>query len=153
MNAVWTNPGNHAKLMKIYEHSEIQEEKVKILNGLIYSKDTKVIIKTLDYCLTEKVRFSNVFYVLSGAADNPFAKQLVLDWLISNWNEFKKRIGGHGGTLLRKFVKIVVPICAIEHPEKAKKFLIENKTSGLEKTFLQVQEELEIHLNFIKRNK
>ncbi len=148
-NAVWSHPENYEKIMELYKKSNIQEEKLKFLSALTNSKLEVKIKETLNFCLTSEVRFANVFYALNAGAKNPYAKEVVLDWMIHNWDEFGKRVGGHGGTLLRRFVKIVVPICGIGNEDKVNKFIHENKIPGLEKTFEQIWEELEINSKFV----
>jgi aminopeptidase N len=152
-NAVWNSDKNYQVILDLYEKSNIQEEKVKMLNGLIHTKNKELIKKTLDYSLGQQVRFGNVFYILNGATDNMYAKKIVLDWMIQNWSEFLKRVGGHGGTLLRRFVKIVVPECGIGNEEKVEKFLTDRKAAGLENTFEQVREELLINSQFVRKVK
>jgi tricorn protease interacting factor F2/3 len=152
-NAVRTNEKNYDKVMELYKKSSVQEEKVKFLSALAKTENKALVKKTLDFCLTPDVRFANAFYALHSASDNPRGKKIALDWMIEKWDEFGKRVGGHGGTLLRRFVKIVIPECGIGEEEKVKKFIENNKVAGLEKSFDQVWEELQINSAFVNKIK
>jgi aminopeptidase N len=148
-NAMRSNESNYEKLIKLYEESDIQEEKVKFLSALTQSRNPATVEKVLNYCLGPQVRFGNVFYALHGAAENPAAEKVTFEWMVHNWEEFKNRVGGHGGTLLRRFVKIVIPTCGVGKEDEVRKFLDANAMEGLERTYEQVWEELQINSKFV----
>jgi aminopeptidase N len=149
-NAVWSDAQNYEKVKKLYLNSKTQEEQVKLLHALVCTKDIGKIKETLDFCLGPDVRFANVMVAVNAASKNPHGKEIVFRWVLDNWKEFGKRVGGHGGVLLRRFVKIVIPTCGIGHEDEVKEFIRKNKVAGLEKTFEQVWEELEINSAFVK---
>ncbi|MEO6508508.1 MAG: M1 family metallopeptidase, partial [Patescibacteria group bacterium] len=151
-NAVISSDINYEKMKELYLKSTVQEEKVKFLNALGKTQNKKLLIKTLDFSLSPEVKFANVMYAVNSVSNNPVGKEIALDWIINQWDEFGKRVGGHGGVLLRRLVKIVMPVCGVGHEDKVKKFIEKNKIIGLEKTFEQIWEELQINSEFVKLN-
>ena len=151
--AVWFDERNYAVLKKDYEKSQIQEEKVKLLSSLAFSKNKIQIKDFLSYSMTGKVPLSLFPYAVSSLARNPVAKESVLDWLMQSWSELEKRAGGLANMLLRRVLQAVIPICAIGREKETEAFLRKNKAVGLERTVEQVLEELRINSRFVRKYK
>ena len=103
--------------------------------------------------MSEKVRFSDFFYLIAATSRNPYALETTYDWFIENWDATKKRISGHSTVLLRRLLKIIIPVGAINKTDEALKFLNQNKIMGLERTYDQVLEELRVNSKFVKKYK
>ncbi len=146
---VWANQKNYPKIVDLYEKNEVQEEKNKLLMALANVKDEILIIKTLDYALTPRVRFGNILYVVFSASRNPYGRKVTFDWLKKNWGELRKRTGGHANTILRRIIKSIIPYC-LGYEKEADEFLKKNKVAGLERSYEQAIEELRINARFVK---
>jgi aminopeptidase N len=152
-NAVWSNDKNYELVLECYRKSSSQEEQVKLLQALTHSKNEKTIKKALDFCLSPEVRFSNLYAGVIAASKNSYGKKIAFDWLLDNWKELGKRVGGIGGTMLRREVQAILPIAGIGQEQKVKEFIKRKEISGLDKTFKQAWEELQINAAFVKSNK
>ncbi len=153
LGIVWIDGTNYKKIKELYEKSQIQEEKAKYLMAMGNSKSKEMIQNSLDYGLTNKVRFADLFYLIVSTSRNIFGTETSYDWLIKNWQELKKRTGGHSTVLLRRLLKMIIPIGAINKVNNAVAFLNKNKIIGLEKTYNQIIEELQINSKFIRKYK
>ncbi|OGK17879.1 hypothetical protein A2866_00485 [Candidatus Roizmanbacteria bacterium RIFCSPHIGHO2_01_FULL_39_8] len=151
--AVWQKDFYHGKIKELFEKSTVQEEKAKLLMSLGNSKNAHLIRKTLDYGLTGRVRFSDLFYLIAAVSRNRFATEEAYDWCVRNWDIIKKKTGGHSTVLLRRMLKMIVPIGAVRKVNDAITFLETHRIVGLERTYEQVKEELLINSRLVKRLK
>lgn len=145
---VWADQKKYQTIQRLYEESSVQEEKVKLLMALGNSKNQKLIQDTLEYGLSEKVRFSDFFYLVAATSRNRYGKELTYNWFCKNWENIKKRTGGHSTVLFRRMLKMIVPTGAVRKKEEAVKFLNTHRIEGLERTYEQVKEELKINARF-----
>jgi len=151
--AVWFDDRNYKVLKKDYEDSPIQEEKLKLLSALGFSKNKIQIKENLLYIMSAKVPFAFLSNAVSSLARNPFAKEDVIDWLMNSWPELVKRSGGLANMLLRRVLQSVIPLSGIGREKETEAFLRKNKVAGLERTVEQVLEELRINSRFVRKYK
>lgn len=151
--ASWIDAKNYAVLKKMYESELVYETKVKLLMSLGNVSDMKLLKQTLDYGLSSNVRLADLLYIIAAAARNPKVKTEVFTWFIKHWDRIKGQTGGHSTTLLRRLLKVIIPIGAIGKEKQAKEFIKKNVTRSLEKTARQVLEELQINSRFVKKYK
>ncbi|MBI3620220.1 M1 family metallopeptidase [Candidatus Roizmanbacteria bacterium] len=147
--AVWADNTNYQRIMKLYQKSEVQEEKIKYLVALAHAKNTSSLKDLLMYALSDEVRFSHILSVVHTLSQNPYAKELVLEWLFKIWDTLRKKTGGHANTLLRRILKSVIPDCGIGREKEVAIFLKTHPVAALKKTYSQVVEELWINSRFI----
>ncbi len=149
--AVESDKANYQKVINLYEKAQSQEEKVKFISALGYSRDKTFLQSTLDYSLSPKVRFVNSLYPIASVSANPQGRSLAFSWLVKNWEELVRRTGGHSTTLLRRILKLIIPDGGLGQEQKVKEFLSTHPIAGLERTYKQVLEELEINTRFTKK--
>lgn len=148
---VWQDSAYYERIVKLYRDSLIVEEQIKLLMALGNVKEKDKIKETLDFSLTEEVRFANILYVIVATSRNPLGKTVTYQWIKDNWGELKKRTGGHANNLLRRILQTVIPTGAIGLEKDALSFLEKNPIVGLEKTYAQIREELMVYSRFTKR--
>lgn len=150
-SAVWADDGNYPIVLELYKKNEIQEEEMKLLSALAKTKNKDYINKTLIYSLGKEVRFAQLPYVTSSAADNPFARSIALDWLMKNWKELieETRRGG----ILRNVIKTIIPYCGIGREIEVERFFEQNKVPEVEKTLAQAFERMRINSRFVRKYK
>lgn len=150
-SAVWIDDKNYPIIHKLYRKKEIQEEKIKLLSALGNAQDPKRIEQTLNYILTDEVRLSDYFYPIVAASVNPKARGVAYRWLVKRWKAILQKLGLVTTIYMRKTLKFIVPECAIGKEQEINQFLHERKIAGLEKTYTQVLEELEVNARFVRR--
>ena len=149
--AIWSDDSHYEIVKAHYKETTVQEDKAKFLSALGNSKNEALLHATLDFCLSSDVRFAHILYVLSGISRNPQGKAVTLEWLVKNW-ETLLQASGRSPMYMRHILKLIIPICGTIQSTQASEFLEKHSISGLEKTFMQVKEELETNLQFIKKN-
>ncbi|MBI2641497.1 M1 family metallopeptidase [Candidatus Roizmanbacteria bacterium] len=127
---VWKDDKNFEVIRKLFEESTIQEEKAKLLMALGNSKNPKLVERALNYGLSEKVRFSDFFYLIAATSRNRYGIETNYEWFKKNWNTIKKRVGGHSTVLFRRMLKMIIPTGAIKNVDDAESFLRKHKISG-----------------------
>ncbi len=152
-SAVWIDDKNYSVIHELYRKKEIQEERIKLLSALGNSKNPKRVEQTLQYILTDEVRLSDFFYPILTASVNPNAKKIAYQWLIKEWETILQKLGLVTAIYMRKTLKFVVPECAMGKEQEINLFLQEHKIAGLDKTYSQVLEELEVNAGFVRKYK
>ncbi len=149
-SAIWIDDQYYSIVHELYRKKEIQEEKIKLLSALGNSQNPKRVEQTLAYILTDEVRLSDYFYPIVTASVNPKAKEITYRWLIGNWEAILQKLGFVTVMYMRKTLKFIVPECAIGKEQEIRLFLQEHKIAGLDKTYAQVLEELEVNTRFVR---
>ncbi|MEK6894870.1 MAG: M1 family metallopeptidase [Nanoarchaeota archaeon] len=134
-----------------YESSKELESKVKLLGGLGCFFDPKLLSKTLDYAISDKVRSQDLLYVLRNLMINPAAQRILLDWAKKNWSKFDKHQDNH--YIMRDFVDPLV-ICQVTTSAKeGVKELLEKNKFRYEMIKANALEILDLNLKFIEKNR
>ncbi len=149
--AVWSDDSHYETVQTHYRDTLMQEEKAKYLSALGNSKNKQQLSDTLEFCLTPEVRFAHILYVIAGISRNPHGRELVVDWLITNWEKLIQS-GSGMHMIIRHMLKMIVPICGINKEDEIRAFLTKQHIPTLDKTFAQIQEELTINSNFVRQN-
>ncbi len=152
-SAVWIDEANYPIVLDLYRKKEIQEEKIKLLSALGNSQNPHLVEKTLNYILTEEVRLSDYFYPIVTASLNLAARKVTYNWLIKKWNSILEKLGLVTVLYMRKTLKFIIPECSIGKEQEINLFLQKKKIAGLDKTYAQVLEELEVNSRFVRKYK
>ena len=80
--AAWNgNAKTHAQLTKLYKNAKTMEEKLRFLGAMCGFKDTKLLIKSLDYSQTPDVRSQNMQLPIMKVAANPYGDKIL--WVMA----------------------------------------------------------------------
>ncbi|MBI3366119.1 M1 family metallopeptidase [Candidatus Roizmanbacteria bacterium] len=104
-------------------------------------------IASLIFLEDEKI----TFYPIVTASANPNAKEVTYRWLVDNWEKILEKLGLVTVLYMRKTLKFIIPECAIGKEQEINLFLQEHTIAGLDKTYAQVLEELEVNVKFVRR--
>lgn len=140
----------HQQLISLYKKAKSQEEKTRLLIGLCYFKDKKLLLKTLQFSQSPEVRSQNMHIPIMRVAGNPYGKKILWPWLKQNWKKLSKKVG-YGNPLLNRVVGTVSLISDDTMTSEVKNFFKKNPTPGTEKTLSQALERAQIHSQFLKR--
>ena len=146
--AVRIDTNNFNKLLDKYFKSNNQEEEINILKSLGSVQDIKMIKNTLEMLLSDKVRFNYITYGILGFSENFMSYDIVFKWIHDNWERIKASSNGMSQQILRNILQVSLPFICLNNMNEAKIFLQQKRELGLNKTFDQVLEELEINHNF-----
>ena len=67
------------------------EEKLRFLGAMCGFKDTKLLLKSLNFSQTSKVRSQNMQLPIMKVAANPYGDKVLWPWLKKNWKKFKQK--------------------------------------------------------------
>jgi aminopeptidase N len=142
----------HEELMTLYHKVETQEEKIRVLTGLAYFKNKDLIIKTLEFSLSEEVRIQNMATIIKNIGSNPFGRQILWSWLKNNWEKLTTKTK-KGNTVLKKILGVISEITDESGIIEVKEFFENNPVPGTENTLKQELERAIIYSRFLKKIK
>jgi tricorn protease interacting factor F2/3 len=85
-------------LVDAYRKSTSDEDKVKILGSMTVFSDQNLIAKTLEFAFSGEVKRQDIATAVSGAAENPYVRTMMWDWLKSNIGKIQELYVGTGLT-------------------------------------------------------
>ena len=84
------------KLMKVYDSTDMHEEKVRVLRAIAHVRRPELIRRVLNLSLSLKVRSQDTPIVLSVMAGNDSARRTEWEFIMENWGTLLTRGGGLG---------------------------------------------------------
>jgi tricorn protease interacting factor F2/3 len=149
--AAWNgNSKTHAELTKLYKNAKTMEEKLRFLGALCGFKDTKLLLKSLDFSQTSQVRSQNMQLPIMKVAANPYGDKVLWSWLKKNWKNINKKVG-HGNPLFNRIVASITSVADDSMEKEIKTFFKKNPTPGTERTQSQTLERIRINSKFLRR--
>ena len=139
----------HDQLTKLYKNSKTMEEKLRFLGAMCGFKDTKLLIKTLNFSQTSEVRSQNMQLPIMKIAANPYGNKILWSWLKKNWKKLNKKVG-HGNPLFNRIVASITSVADDSMEKEIKKFFKDNPTPGTERTQSQTIERIRINSKFLR---
>jgi tricorn protease interacting factor F2/3 len=115
----------------------------KLYAALTASPDPSVVEKTLDLSIGGEVSRSDSGYTITGAANNPNARQVTWNWLSRRYDEVKATYGGAQQFYL--YLDRAIPRCAIGRTDEVKAFLSGRRFEEGKLTFRRTFERLEVY--------
>jgi puromycin-sensitive aminopeptidase len=79
-----SNRAGYDALLKIYRETSEAQEKSRILGSLSSSPDKDIVLKALNFMLTDEVRNQDSFYILGGISLE--GREVAWTWLKQNWD-------------------------------------------------------------------
>jgi len=148
--AAWTgNKNTFEKLIKLYRKASSQESKLRVLVGLCYFKDEKLLQKTLKFILGNEVRSQNLALPIIRISSNPYGKKIMWPWLKKNWKTLNKKFG-RGNPIANRIVASISLFADDTMQNEIKRFFKNNPTPGTEMTLAQTLERIRVHSKFLR---
>ena len=148
--AAWNgNAKTHSELVKLYKKAKTMEEKLRFLGSLCGFKDTKLLLKSLDFSQTSEVRSQNMQLPIMKVAANPYGEKILWQWLKKNWKKLNKKVG-HGNPLFNRIVASISSVVDDSKEKEIKQFFKKNPTPGTERTQDQTLERIRINSKFLR---
>ena len=137
------------QLTKLYKNAKTMEEKLRFLGAMCGFKDTKLLVKTLDFSQTPEVRSQNMQLPIMKVAANPYGDKVLWSWLKKNWKKINKKVG-HGNPLFNRIVASITSVADDSMEKEIKEFFKNNPTPGTERTQSQTLERIRINSKFLR---
>ena len=138
-------------IIKLYKESHMQE-KFRILKALGVVKEECLLVKVLDFVMSEEVRSADTIYGISSVTTFYKGRMLAWEYFKKNWSLFLERY--KGGYLLPRLVKIVTKKFVSE--DKAKEiieFFEDKSKASIERSILQGVESIRLNSAWLNRDK
>ncbi|XP_055351722.1 puromycin-sensitive aminopeptidase-like [Paramacrobiotus metropolitanus] len=147
-----SNGGKEAyeKLWKLYETTELQEERVKLLVALGWTNDAEMHEKTLDCALTKQVRSQDVFYVMAGCSHSAGGREATWHWIQNNWESLKERL--HPSLFSRGLQSVFGNFAHEEKAVQIEEFLRNHKLEQGERAMEQALEIIRVQAAWLQRD-
>ena len=137
------------QLTKLYKNAKTMEEKLRFLGAMCGFKDTKLLVKSLDFSQTPEVRSQNMQLPIMKVAANPYGDKILWSWLKKNWKKINKKVG-HGNPLFNRIVASITSVADDSMENEIKEFFKKNPTPGTERTQSQTIERIRINSKFLR---
>jgi len=144
------NEKTHKQMITLFKKAKSIEEKLQFLTALANFKNEKLLIKTLNFILTDDVRSQNMFHPIWKMASNPFGKRILWPWLKQHWKQLTKKIG-YGNPLFNRIISCLSLFANAKMEPEIKRFFKNNPTPGTERVQQQAIEKIRIHSKFRDR--
>ncbi len=141
----------HQALLTMYKEETLQEEKTRIGRGLANFKDEKLLQKTLEFALSEHVRFQDGYTIVAMVWRSLYGSNLAWNFVKKNWNLFLERYGG--GMILFHLLECADIFSTKAHAEDIKKFFKTHPAPSAEHTIKQVLEKINSNVLWLERDK
>mmetsp|Transcript_16953 Transcript_16953/g.53826 ORF Transcript_16953/g.53826 Transcript_16953/m.53826 type:complete len:469 (-) Transcript_16953:667-2073(-) len=130
------DPSAYDSLLKIYEESELMEEKGRVLGCLAASPDPAIVRRALDFSVSPAVRTQDSMRVVSGVAIE--GRGEAWEWFKSRWGYLKETFGG--GFLITRFVEAATGQFASEKMAAEVSAFFKGSDAGIPRTIQQCAE-------------
>ena len=148
--AAWNgNKKTFDQLTRLYKNAKTMEEKLRFLGAMCGFKDTKLLVKSLDFSQTPEVRSQNMQLPIMKVAANPYGDKILWSWLKKNWKKINKKVG-HGNPLFNRIVASITSVADDSMEKEIKEFFKNNPTPGTERTQSQTIERIRINSKFLR---
>lgn len=138
-------------LVRKYKDNDNQQEKDRLGRALGKFKNKSLLKRTLEFAISQDVRFQNSLQIIASVWGNPQGRYLAWEFVKKNWKPLKARYaGGH------YFTRVFTPANEFTKIEDAKEILLfikKNPAPQVKRTIAQVIEQIYANAEWLKRDR
>ena len=138
-------------LWQLQKDNDLEEERVRILRSMTRFTDKSLLQKLLESSLTDEIRYHNTIGIVVGIGNNPSGSELAWDFLKNNWDEFNRRYG-EGGFSLMRLVGTPSNFNTIEQLKDVESFYKSHPTVAADRSINQTIENIKINIAWLNQN-
>lgn len=139
-------------MLKLYRETDLQEEKTRILKAIGTVRDEHLIIKVLNFLISDQVRLADTVLAIPSITITYKGRLLVWEFFKKNWNLFAERY--NGSYLFPGLVKFVTQHFTTEDMAQEVEEFFENKSkASIERAILQGVECIRLNSTWLNRDK
>jgi puromycin-sensitive aminopeptidase len=139
-------------LMDLYKQTDFQQERDRIIRALALFKDQKILLKSLEFAMSDQVRSQDAIFALSAISHNPKGRNLAWEFIQEHWKEIKERYAG-AHFLLPRLIESLNTFTTLKKAKEIEAFFKKNPAPEAQRTILQVLEKIESNAAWLKRDK
>lgn len=137
--------------VKLYQETDLHEEKNRILNALGASKDEAMLERVLQFSLSDEVRSQDAVFVIVSVTRSYKGRLLAWQFVKKNYNLLTDRYKS-GQTLARIVKSTTENFVGDNFAEDIEKFFETNPTLGIERAIQQSIETVRLNSAWLKRD-
>ena len=136
-----------------FEREKVPEEKNRLLRAISSPSDPRLILESLDYSLSEKVRLQDAYAIPAIASSTPVGRKLILDWTMENWAELRKRYAS-GTHMLGRYVANMGTLSSMADRDQVSGFFSDKKNyrPDVKQALDKALEQIEANSRFMHTN-
>ncbi len=134
------------------ERATLQEEQVRLLQGLTQFGQPELVAETLERSLSERVRYHETIGVVHGTASNRSGRDFAWEFMKDNWAELDRRYG-EGGFGLMALVGTTSGFTTEERLEDVRSFFEAHPTPSAQRTIQQSLERIRLNIVWLDLNR
>ncbi len=138
-------------LLEMYRKSRSQEEKIRFLAALGNFPQDDLIMRSLDFSLSDEVRLQDLYVPIMKATTNPYARRLLWPWMRKNWRTIAHKFGEAGSPLLNRIVGCVSVVADIKKESEVAELFKKVPVPGTEMKVAQTLERIRISSRLLDR--
>lgn len=146
------NVDTYETMIKLYKEADLHEEKDRILRALGAIKDEGILMKVLDFAMSDEVRAQDTVFAIMSVGMTYKGRLMAWNFFKKNWKTLLDRY--EGGFLLARLVKFTTENFVTEELAKdVESFFEGHPTPGTERTVQQSVESIRLNAAWLGRDK
>jgi len=142
---------HHKTMREFYVESKLQEEQERILRALTSFSNPDLIMETLRFIISGKVRSQDIYVALRGASENPVGRDLTWQFVKDNWRFFTGIY--EKGKLLGNVISAVCStLSGFKDEQDVREFFKANPVPDAKRTIEQALENIRINVKWLNRD-
>ena len=141
----------HAQFINMYEKESLQSEKDRIGRALTQFSNKKLLLKTLKFAMSSKVRDQDAPFILVGVLKNPDGASLALDFIFENWKKLTEKYSS-GLSMISRLIGAMDNFYSEKDAKKIEKFFKIHKAPGAARSLKQTLEKIRSNADWLRRD-
>lgn len=140
----------YSKMARLYNLSDLQEEKVRISRAMGAIKHPELLSVVTEFAISSEVRAQDTVFIIVSVAKTRKGRELAWKFVQNNWQLLFDRC--QGGTLRNYLVKITENFASEEKAEETEKFFAETNLQSIGRAVQQSVENIRINAAWLQRD-
>lgn len=141
----------YKKLISRYTKETLHEEKNRIGYALGDFKDVKILEQVAEFAMSSDVRIQDTIGILTFVGFNPLGRDVFMNFIKKNWQEFLNRYGS-GGYALGRLVNVLAGSSEKKHLKFYETFFKDRPAPGATRSIEQTKERIEANIMWLSRD-
>ncbi|KAI3640726.1 hypothetical protein MIR68_001604 [Amoeboaphelidium protococcarum] len=141
-------------VLKIYQETKVADQKLVALGALGSTQDESLLLRTLDFGLSDQVRPQDIIYVVSPVASNTQGRRLAWKWVKDNWQVLYDRYYSGSMSLLSRIVSSSTEdFSSADMYADVEQFFNGKEVKAISRAIQQSLEKIDTHAKYLQRDR
>ncbi|MDR3642986.1 MAG: M1 family metallopeptidase [Candidatus Doudnabacteria bacterium] len=142
---------DHRRFVSRYQKEALSEEKNRLGRALGQFGDERLLSKTLEFAMSNKVRIQDTAAIFAAVWANPKGQKIAWDFTKRHWDILVRRYPP-SGHILNRFVKMAAGFTKPQRASEVSEFFKKHKAPGAERSVAQVLEKINSNAAWLSRD-